>query len=188
LGDVIEKPDGSVYGNGVNVAARLQALAAPGNTLVSEAVRSTVGERTGCRFESQGKHVVRNIAEPVHTYRLADRGTASQAEPSSRQSPELGIASDRRSSNLPEELHAFFGRERELAEIRDLLRSAHLLTVTGTGGIGKTRLALRAAAEARDAYRWCLVRGPRAINRSGLGAERSRAGVGRKGVWRAAID
>lgn len=62
-------------------------------------------------------------------------------------------ASDRASTNLPQLLQSFVGRERELAEIKQLLPRTHLLTLTGTGGIGKTRLALQAAAEVRDAYR-----------------------------------
>ncbi len=56
-------------------------------------------------------------------------------------------------SNLPQLLTSFVGRERELAEIKRLLPSTRLLTLMGTGGIGKTRLALQAAAEVRDAYR-----------------------------------
>jgi non-specific serine/threonine protein kinase len=55
-------------------------------------------------------------------------------------------------TNLPHFLQSFIGRERELAEIRQLLPGTRLLTLTGTGGIGKTRLALQAAAELRDAY------------------------------------
>ena len=70
LGDVIEKPDGSVYGNGVNVAARLQALAEPGGIWVSDTVRGTIGVRPGRRFDDRGRQTVKNIAEPVHAFRL----------------------------------------------------------------------------------------------------------------------
>ncbi len=63
------------------------------------------------------------------------------------------VAADRGRSNLPESLTSFVGRERELAEIKQRLPATRLLTLTGTGGIGKTRLALQAAAEVRDAYR-----------------------------------
>jgi predicted ATPase len=56
-------------------------------------------------------------------------------------------------SNLPEPLTSFIGRERELVEIKRLLPGARLLTLVGVGGIGKTRLALQAAAEVLDAYR-----------------------------------
>jgi predicted ATPase/DNA-binding winged helix-turn-helix (wHTH) protein len=56
-------------------------------------------------------------------------------------------------TNLPEALTSFIGRERELVEIKRLLPSKRLLTLVGVGGIGKTRLALHAAAEVMDAYR-----------------------------------
>jgi predicted ATPase len=58
-----------------------------------------------------------------------------------------------RRSNLPEALTSFIGRERELVEIKRLLPGKRLLTIVGAGGIGKTRLALQAAAEVVDAYR-----------------------------------
>jgi class 3 adenylate cyclase/DNA-binding winged helix-turn-helix (wHTH) protein len=74
LGDVITKPDGSVYGNGVNVTARLQALAPPGGISVSEAVHSTIGKRAACSFDDQGQHSVKNIAEPIRAYRLSANG------------------------------------------------------------------------------------------------------------------
>jgi predicted ATPase len=61
-------------------------------------------------------------------------------------------AGDKR-TNLPEPLTSFIGRERELVEIKRLLPGKRLLTLVGVGGIGKTRLALQAAAEVMDAYR-----------------------------------
>ena len=67
--------------------------------------------------------------------------------------PALRASTDRERTNLPRVLNEFVGRERELAEIRQLLPGTRLLTLTGTGGIGKTRLALQAAAEVLDAYR-----------------------------------
>jgi adenylate cyclase len=70
LGDVIEKDDGSVYGNGVNIAARLQTLATAGGVSVSEAVRATLGRRAGRVFVDEGMHAVRNIADPVHAFRV----------------------------------------------------------------------------------------------------------------------
>jgi predicted ATPase len=62
-------------------------------------------------------------------------------------------AGEARRTNLPEPLTSFVGRERELVEIKRLLPTTRLLTLVGIGGIGKTRLALQAAAEVTDAYR-----------------------------------
>ncbi len=80
LGDVIEKADGTIYGDGVNIAARLQALAEPGGISVSDAVRGSVKSRAGAVFESQGEHAVKNIAEPLRVYRVK-LGTGGEAKP-----------------------------------------------------------------------------------------------------------
>ena len=70
LGDLIEKPDGSIYGDGVNIASRLQALALPGGVTVSDAVRSSVRNRVRGSFEDIGQQQVKNIADPVHAFRM----------------------------------------------------------------------------------------------------------------------
>ena len=70
LGDVIEKADGTVYGDGVNIAARLQTLAEPGGVAVSSTVQETVRDRVAARFEDQGEHVVKNISRPVRAFRV----------------------------------------------------------------------------------------------------------------------
>ncbi len=70
LGDVIEKADGTVYGDGVNIAARLQSLAEPGGIAVSESIRVAVKGKVGAAFEDQGEQRVKNIADPVRTFRL----------------------------------------------------------------------------------------------------------------------
>ena len=61
-------------------------------------------------------------------------------------------AAGRRPGNLPAELSSFVGRREELAEVRRLLADSHLVTLTGVGGVGKTRLALRAAAGLTRAF------------------------------------
>ncbi len=68
LGDVIEKSEGSVYGDGVNIAARLQALAVPGGIVVSEAVRGAVKNRVSANFVELGAQAVKNIADPVRAF------------------------------------------------------------------------------------------------------------------------
>jgi adenylate cyclase len=68
LGDVIEKPDGSVYGDGVNIAARLQGLAEPGTVAVSESVHGSLRGKMSAVFQDRGEHTVKNIPEPVRIY------------------------------------------------------------------------------------------------------------------------
>jgi len=65
---------------------------------------------------------------------------------------ERPAAADNKLTNLPETLTSFIGREREMVEIKRLLPGKRLVTIIGAGGIGKTRLALQAAAEVVDAY------------------------------------
>ncbi|MDA8109959.1 MAG: adenylate/guanylate cyclase domain-containing protein [Betaproteobacteria bacterium] len=79
LGDVIEKADGTVYGDGVNIAARLQALAEPGGIAVSESIRTAVKGKVGAAFEDRGEQQVKNIAEPVRAYRVVHAGATSLA-------------------------------------------------------------------------------------------------------------
>ena len=76
MGEVIVDR-GDIYGDGVNVAARLEALADPGGICVSEAVRSGVGRKLPVSFEFMGEQLVKNIAEPVRAYRVVPSGIAA---------------------------------------------------------------------------------------------------------------
>ena len=68
MGDVIEKADGTVYGDGVNIAARLQGLAEPGGITVSSSIRSAVKGKVSATFHDLGEQTVKNIADPVRAY------------------------------------------------------------------------------------------------------------------------
>jgi TolB-like protein len=91
LGDVVQKADGSVYGDGVNVAARLQSAALAGGIVASESIRLAVRGKVAASFEDLGDHSLKNIAEPVRAHRLSAAGTGQDgprpdaaAAPSSR--------------------------------------------------------------------------------------------------------
>lgn len=70
LGDVIAHDDGTIYGDGVNVAARLESLAKPGAVTVSEDAYRQVDGKIDLGFEDIGEHAVKNIARPVRAYRV----------------------------------------------------------------------------------------------------------------------
>jgi pentatricopeptide repeat protein len=77
LGDVISDSE-DIFGDGVNVAARLETLATPGGICVSRVVRDQVRDRLNHAFEDMGEQQVKNIARPVRAYRVRDLGTTGQ--------------------------------------------------------------------------------------------------------------
>ncbi len=68
LGDIMEKADGKVYGTGINVAARLESLAAPGCITVSDAVREAVAGKLVANFVDLGLQSFKNIPEPMRAF------------------------------------------------------------------------------------------------------------------------
>ncbi len=81
VGDIIFD-EGDIYGDGVNIAARLEALAEPGGICVTQMVRDQVRDRLDIAFDDMGEQQVKNIARPVHTYRIVlseDRPAAVEA-------------------------------------------------------------------------------------------------------------
>jgi TolB-like protein/class 3 adenylate cyclase len=80
LGDVIVE-EHDIYGDGVNVAARLEALAEPGGIVISGIVHENVRGRVSCAFEDMGDQSVKNIARPVRTYRMNPEITQHRVEP-----------------------------------------------------------------------------------------------------------
>ena len=87
LGDVIEDR-GDIYGDGVNVAARLESLADPGGICISESVRTAIGKKLEYSFEFMGEQSVKNIEEPVRVYRVG-LGTDNRVTPGETPAPGL---------------------------------------------------------------------------------------------------
>ncbi len=80
LGDVVHD-ETRIYGDGINIAARLEALAAPGGVLVSQAVHEQVRDRLALAFEDLGERELKNIARPVRVYRLQASGAPVATAP-----------------------------------------------------------------------------------------------------------
>ncbi len=107
LGEVIVE-DRDIYGDGVNIAARLDGLADPGGIMVSEAVHENVRGRLSCGFEDLGDQQVKNIARPLRVFRVLP--TALRAEPAARHSiasekPSVVVLPFQNLSNDPEQDH-----------------------------------------------------------------------------------
>jgi len=89
LGDIIVEND-DIFGDGVNVAARLETLARPGEVWISASVREQLGDKLPLGFDDMGEHSVKNIARPIHVYRVdKNGGAAAVAAPARQRSFEL---------------------------------------------------------------------------------------------------
>jgi len=127
------------WGIDVHYAARLCAAAHGGQVLVSESTAALVD----LELEDLGKHAVKDFPSARRIFHLPVDGLGSDCFP-----PPRTLRTGR--TNLPDQPSSFIGRERELAELRRLLAGARVVTLTGPGGVGKTRLALRLGAELLD--------------------------------------
>ncbi len=140
------RDEGNYFGLALSRCARLRELAHGGQTLMSRATHDLVVDRlpTGAGLADRGVHRLRDLGRPEHVYELIDDDDP-QDFPALR-------SLDTLPNNLPDQLTSFVGRVSELHEIQAALQSTRLLTLTGAGGCGKTRLALQTAADAMDRY------------------------------------
>ena len=93
LGEIIERPDGTVYGDGVNVAARLQGIGEPGGICISGTLYDQVKTKLKAVIEFLGEQPVKNIAEPVRAYRirLDTLGAGASATANASATPALAL-------------------------------------------------------------------------------------------------
>ncbi len=141
-----EQRDGDYFGQSLNRVARILAAAHGGQVLLSLPTEELVRDHLppGAQLRHLGEHRLRDLARPEHLYQLIATDLPSEF---------AGLRSlESVPNNLPVQLTSFIGREREMAEVRRLLASTRLLTLTGTGGTGKTRLSLQVAAEVLDTF------------------------------------
>ncbi len=109
LGDVIEKADDSVYGDGVNIAARLQGLAEPDEVFVSQSIRDLLGAKPVARFEDAGEHLLKNVPSPVHVWRALPPAPEVPATVASTAAPTAATSTDESASGSADSLR-FAGR------------------------------------------------------------------------------
>jgi predicted ATPase len=139
--------DGDYYGPAANRAARLMGLAHGGQIVVSGASHGIVADSMDDGFElvALGEHRVRGVSQPIAVYQLEGPGLVRDFPPLTTAAAFTG--------NLPNAVSSFVGRQEEVADAVDLLGGARMVTLTGVGGVGKTRMALEVAARAASAFR-----------------------------------
>jgi len=143
---VVERRDNDFFGSAVNRAARIMSAAHGGQMLLSQSVADLVAGRlpADVGLRDLGLVRLRDLAQPERIFQLAHPRLPS-IFPALRSLE--GIP-----NNLPQQVTSFIGRERELTEMRKLVLQSRLVTVVGTGGLGKTRLSLQAAADLLDDF------------------------------------
>lgn len=140
-GDASETPAGLV-GLAVHHAARVAASAHGGQILISGATAALLGEMlpTGASLRDLGLYELRDFGQSQHIFQVEADGLEASFPPI------RSAGNPRLLSNLPAQVSSLVGRDDELEEVRRLVTSSRLVTLTGTGGVGKTRLALECGA------------------------------------------
>ena len=130
----------------IHRAARISATGHGGQILLSQTTRDLIGSRLppDVTIADLGEHSLKDLRAPEHLFQVVAAGLQSDFKP-------LRTV-DARPNNLPRVLSTFVGREREIAEAKRILAASRLITLTGPGGVGKTRLALEVASQLLDQF------------------------------------
>src|SRR5579864_3417203 len=136
----------SYVGLDVHRAARICSAGHGGQILLSQTVAGLAAPDLppGVSLRDLGTHRLKDLRERDHLFQVVHPDFPSDFPPVK--------SLDNRPNNLPRQLTSFVGRETEIAEIKRLLADTYLLTLTGTGGAGKTRLALQVASDVLGRY------------------------------------
>lgn len=147
-GEVDVEPEG-VVGLQVHKAARISAAAHGGQVLVSAATAALVdgGLPEAVTLRSLGKHRLKDLRDPVELFQLEAPGLEREFPPI------MTLDNPALRHNLPLQTTSFVGRTAELTEIADLASALRLVTLSGAGGCGKTRLAIEVAAQLVESTR-----------------------------------
>src|SRR5262249_25695748 len=128
---------GSYNSSDVNRCARLRSIAHGEQTVLSQATYELVRDYLppDTSLKDLGLHGLKGLERPEHVYQLLHPKLRADFPPLRSE--------DAFPNNLPEPVSSFIGRERETAEVANMVATARLVTLTGVGGCGKTRLALQ---------------------------------------------
>ncbi len=132
----------------VHRAARIAAVAHGGQVVVSAATAALLHDSlpAGLRLKDLGRHRLKDLSRPEQIFQLEAAGLAADFPPL------RSLDNPRLRNNLPVQVSSFVGRDAELAQVRRLVADSRLVTLTGSGGAGKTRLGLQVAAALPDEF------------------------------------
>jgi predicted ATPase/class 3 adenylate cyclase/DNA-binding CsgD family transcriptional regulator len=140
-GEIQLRDEGNYSGSTINRTARLRDLAHGGQTVLSGATESLVLDRLpeGAWLTDLGAHPLRDLPRPERVVQLCHPDLVNEFPP-------LRVSTAVVSTRLPVQLTSFVGRDAQLTQLRELLAQNRVVTLTGAGGVGKTRLAIQVAA------------------------------------------
>jgi predicted ATPase/class 3 adenylate cyclase len=141
-----EERDGDYFGPTVNRVARLMSIGHGGQVLVSDAVREQIQAQLpeGANLTDLGLRRLKDLMRPERVWQVTIAGLPSDFAPLT--------SLDARPNNLPIQTTPLLGREAELSAVKQLLASRQCVTISGAGGVGKTRMALQVGADLIDHY------------------------------------
>ena len=142
----VERRDNDYFGSPVNRAARIMSAAHGGQILLSQAVVDTVREMlpASVSLRDLGRVRLKDLSTPERVYQVV--------HPQLRQEFPALRSLEATPNNLPHQVTSFVGRESALVDLQRLLTGTRLLTLTGSGGCGKTRLCLQLAADSLERF------------------------------------
>lgn len=133
--------DGDYFGSAVNLAARIMSVAHGGQIVIGEITHRLTPDTQSVDL---GEHVLPDVEMPQHLFQVVAEGLEQEFPP-------LRVSGET-PTNLPDPRTSFVGREDEVAALGERLRELRLVTLTGVGGAGKTRLALEVARRSLDEF------------------------------------
>jgi predicted ATPase/class 3 adenylate cyclase/DNA-binding CsgD family transcriptional regulator len=146
-GEIQLRDEGNYAGPTINRTARLRDLGHGGQTLLSGVTEALVVDRPpeGAWLTDLGTHPLRDLPRPERVVQLCHPDLVNEFPP-------LRTSKAVAANNLPVQLTSFVGRDAELTQLRELLAQNRVVTLTGAGGVGKTRLAVQVAAAVADGF------------------------------------
>lgn len=137
-GDVLVS-ESDIIGDAVNIASRIESFANVGGVLISDSVQDQVKNQPQWDFVSLGKFTLKNVERPFEIFAVSSDGL-SVPDPGFLKGKGERFATLK--STVPEPATQILGRGKEVGDIIELLNKHRVVTITGTGGMGKTRLSL----------------------------------------------